>query len=98
MRIAHVTDFSLPRLGGVERHVHEGEIPRAFQHGGLFLAPATLESFGIAALEARCSGLPVLARGASGAGAFVVEGQAVGDGGMVRGLVRLAGDLGNGGR
>jgi glycosyltransferase involved in cell wall biosynthesis len=73
-----------------------GEIRTVFEHGDLFVAPATLESFGIAALEARCSGLPVLARAGSGVGAFVVDGQdgllAASDGDMVRALVRLAGD------
>jgi glycosyltransferase involved in cell wall biosynthesis len=71
-------------------------IRAVFEHADLFVAPATLESFGIAALEARCSGLPVLARAGSGVGTFVVDGQdgllAASDGDMVRGLVRLAGD------
>ena len=66
-----------------------------FERADLFVAPATLESFGIAALEARCSGLPVLARAGSGVGAFVVDGQdgllAGSDGEMVGALVRLAG-------
>ncbi len=73
-----------------------GEIRTVFEQADLFVAPATLESFGIAALEARCSGLPVLARAGSGVGAFVVDGQdgllAASDGDMVRALVRLAGD------
>jgi glycosyltransferase involved in cell wall biosynthesis len=73
-----------------------GGIRAVFEQADLFVAPATLESFGIAALEARCSGLPVLARAGSGVGAFVVDGQdgllASSDGDMVGGLVRLAGD------
>lgn len=40
----------------------------------LFVAPATLESFGIAALEARCAGLPVVARAGTGVEDFVDNG------------------------
>ncbi|MFI5959376.1 glycosyltransferase [Cryptosporangium sp. NPDC051539] len=40
----------------------------------LYLAPALRESFGIAALEARSAGLPVLARSGSGVGDFVAHG------------------------
>lgn len=39
-----------------------------------FLAPARLESFGIAALEARCAGLPVVAMACSGVGEFITDG------------------------
>lgn len=41
----------------------------------LYLAPATRESFGIAALEARCAGLPVIAHAATGIADFVRDGQ-----------------------
>jgi glycosyltransferase involved in cell wall biosynthesis len=37
----------------------------------LYLAPAYLESFGIAALEAHCCGLPVIAMNSGGVGEFV---------------------------
>jgi glycosyltransferase involved in cell wall biosynthesis len=40
----------------------------------VFLAPAELESFGLAALEARCAGLPVVARSQAGVGEFVRHG------------------------
>jgi glycosyltransferase involved in cell wall biosynthesis len=40
----------------------------------LYVAPARLESFGIAALEARCAGLPVLAQAASGVSDFITDG------------------------
>lgn len=69
-------------------------IRRVFERADLFVAPAVLESFGIAALEARCSGLPVLARAGSGIASFVTHGQdgllAGSDAGMVRDLARLA--------
>jgi glycosyltransferase involved in cell wall biosynthesis len=73
-----------------------GAIRQVFERADLFVAPAVLESFGIAALEARCGGLPVLARAGSGIGEFVVDGQdgllAASDRQMARDLVRLAGD------
>jgi glycosyltransferase involved in cell wall biosynthesis len=40
----------------------------------LYVAPALLESFGIAALEARCSGVPVVAVRGTGVGEFVQDG------------------------
>jgi glycosyltransferase involved in cell wall biosynthesis len=40
----------------------------------LYLAPATLESFGIAALEARCAGIPVIARNKTGITDFIEDG------------------------
>lgn len=50
------------------------EIREVFARTDLFVAPATLESFGIAALEARCAGLPVLARTDTGVEDFVADG------------------------
>jgi glycosyltransferase involved in cell wall biosynthesis len=47
------------------------EIAALFARADLFVAPATLESFGIAALEARCAGLPVVARAGSGIAEFI---------------------------
>jgi glycosyltransferase involved in cell wall biosynthesis len=62
----------------------------------LFVAPANLESFGIAALEARTAGIPVVAKTATGIASFVrdgVQGLLVSsDAGMVDAIVRLAGD------
>ena len=40
----------------------------------VYLSPARLESFGIAALEARTVGLPVIGRSGSGVGEFVEHG------------------------
>ncbi|SDH53301.1 Glycosyltransferase involved in cell wall bisynthesis [Actinokineospora alba] len=42
--------------------------------GDVFVAPAPRESFGIAALEARAAGLPIVARTESGVGDFVRHG------------------------
>lgn len=52
-----------------------GDIRAAFARSDLFIAPAKLESFGIAALEARCAGLPILARSGTGVSDFVAHGR-----------------------
>jgi glycosyltransferase involved in cell wall biosynthesis len=50
------------------------QIATKFAAADLYIAPATLESFGIAALEARAAGLPVLGRCCTGLSDFVVDG------------------------
>ncbi len=59
----------------------------------VYLSPAKLESFGIAALEARCVGLPVVGLRSSGAADFITNGVngylAQDDEGMVTSVVRL---------
>jgi glycosyltransferase involved in cell wall biosynthesis len=50
------------------------KIQRLFEQSDLYLAPARLESFGIAALEARCAGLPVVAMDCGGVADFVSPG------------------------
>ena len=71
-------------------------VARAFSTASLFVAPARLESFGIAALEARCAGLPVVAMASGGVREFVSDGTegvlCADDDDMVRALVRLAHD------
>jgi glycosyltransferase involved in cell wall biosynthesis len=47
----------------------------AHAQASVFLAPATRESFGIAALEARAAGLPVVAPRGSGVASFVAHGR-----------------------
>ena len=67
-----------------------------YARADVFLAPAVLESFGLAALEARCAGLPVIAREQAGVGEFVrdgVEGLLVtDDADMARSTAALLGD------
>ena len=62
----------------------------------MFVAPSLQESFGIAALEARAAGLPVVAMRSGGVGEFVrdgVEGLLCDDDDdMSRALARLASD------
>lgn len=99
-----------PVRARVERHVREhgltwvrlpGRVPREqlrerYAAADVYLSPVRLESFGIAALEARTVGLPVVGRAGSGVGEFVrdgVNGLVVdGDAQMAAAIARLAGD------
>ncbi|GAA3678729.1 hypothetical protein GCM10022237_42620 [Nocardioides ginsengisoli] len=51
--------------------VGRSEVLDVLRTASLYVAPAPKESFGIAALEARCAGLPVVAFRSSGVGEFV---------------------------
>jgi glycosyltransferase involved in cell wall biosynthesis len=53
---------------------HEA-IRRLYAGADVYVAPANLESFGLAALEARCAGLPVVAKAQTGIREFVEHGQ-----------------------
>lgn len=68
----------------------------AYWDSDVYLTPARLEAFGIAALEARTAGLPVVARRDTGVGDFVVDGVngLLGDDDedLARGLARLVED------
>jgi glycosyltransferase involved in cell wall biosynthesis len=50
------------------------QLRQAYWHSDVYLTTARLEAFGIAALEARTAGLPVLARADTGVGDFVADG------------------------
>ncbi|WP_308250735.1 glycosyltransferase [Nonomuraea rhizosphaerae] len=50
------------------------QIAKVLESADVFVAPAPRESFGIAALEARAAGLPVVARAQSGVADFVSNG------------------------
>ncbi|MCX7619527.1 MAG: glycosyltransferase family 4 protein [Acidimicrobiales bacterium] len=69
------------------------QIREVYATADIFVAPANLESFGIAALEARCAGLPVVAKARTGIREFVDHGQegllADSDADMVDQLVTL---------
>jgi glycosyltransferase involved in cell wall biosynthesis len=49
------------------------DIRSAFARSDVFVAPASLESFGIAALEARCAGLPIVALSGTGVQDFITH-------------------------
>ncbi|KRF27349.1 hypothetical protein ASG91_12895 [Phycicoccus sp. Soil802] len=67
-----------------------------YWHSDIYLTPARLEAFGIAALEARTAGLPVVARLDTGVGDFVVDGVngllGADDVALAEGLARLVTD------
>ncbi|HSF26892.1 MAG TPA: glycosyltransferase family 4 protein [Actinomycetes bacterium] len=76
--------------------LRRSQIRELYRDADVFVAPAELESFGIAALEARCAGLPVVAKAVSGIREFVHDGQegllAGSDLEMADALVRLVTD------
>lgn len=76
--------------------VARSELARAYRGADAYLSPTRLEAFGIAALEARTTGLPVVARADSGVGEVVTDGisglLAADDHGLVDAVVRLGAD------
>ncbi|TDE97598.1 glycosyltransferase family 1 protein [Occultella glacieicola] len=81
-------------LGRVPREV----LPTLYRDQDVFVAPARLEAFGIAPLEARAAGLAVVANAGTGIGEFVADGVdgllRTGDAGLTGALVDLASDPG----
>ncbi|MCW2540174.1 MAG: glycosyl transferase, group 1 [Frankiales bacterium] len=49
------------------------QIRQRYSSADIYISPATLESFGIAALEARCAGLPVVAFSRTGISDFISD-------------------------
>ena len=68
------------------------EVAAVLANSDVFVAPATLESFGIAALEARVAGLTVVGRANTGLSDFVGEGGVLldSDQAMTRALIAMA--------
>ncbi len=85
-------------LGGItlRGRLDRAQIRDIYAQADVFVAPAVLEAFGIAALEARAAGLAVVARRGTGIEEFItggVDGLLVDDdAGMARAFVRLAKD------
>ncbi|KRB43353.1 glycosyltransferase family 4 protein [Terrabacter sp. Root181] len=78
--------------------VSRDELRERYAVADVYLSPARLESFGIAALEARTVGLPVIGRSGSGVGEFVTDGVnglvVSSDSEMTDAIARLAADPG----
>ena len=79
--------------------VTRDELRQRYAAADVYLSPARLESFGIAALEARTVGLPVIGRSGSGVGEFVTDGVngivVSSDSQMSQAIARLAKDPGD---
>lgn len=58
----------------VTGRLEPGEVLAELTAADVYVAPAILESFGLAALEARCVGLPVVGHSASGLSEFIRHG------------------------
>ena len=56
-------------------HLPRSEVKHAMAASDVFVAPAVLESFGIAALEAHAAGLPVVGRSGTGLSDFIRNGE-----------------------
>ena len=86
----------LDGLVTVTGRVDPPQVQELLAESDLYVAPAVLESFGLAALEARCVGLPVLGRAGTGMRDFIgddVEGMLCGsDAALATGLATLVDD------
>ncbi|MDU0312904.1 glycosyltransferase [Phycicoccus sp. M110.8] len=71
---AYVHHHDLGDWVSLPGRVGREELRAAYWDSDVYLTPARLEAFGIAALEARTAGLPVVARRDTGVGDFVVDG------------------------
>lgn len=69
----YVRHHDMNRWVSLAGRATRAQISEAFARADLFVAPATLESFGIAALEARSAGLPVVARAGTGIADFITH-------------------------
>ncbi|GAB4008356.1 hypothetical protein GCM10028772_22420 [Nocardioides ultimimeridianus] len=67
----YVRRHGLTDVVTITGRVDRDQVRELLRSGAIYLAPAPKESFGLAALEARCAGLPVVASRRSGIGEFV---------------------------
>lgn len=93
---ARVDALGLGDVVALRGRVGRDDLARAWAGADVYLSPTRLEAFGIAALEARTVGLPVIARGDSGVREVVTDGVsgllAADDAGLADVLVRLVAD------
>lgn len=93
---ARVDALGLGEVVALRGRVTREQLARAWSDADVYLSPTRLEAFGIAALEARTAGLPVIARGDSGVREVVTDGMsgllAADDAGLADALVRLVAD------
>ncbi len=78
----YVTRHGLAAYVRITGRIPRTEVPSELRSASVYVAPAPKESFGLAALEARCAGLPVVAHRNSGVTEFVrdrVDGMLVAD-------------------
>jgi len=88
-----VADHGMAGWVSLPGRVTRDELRSRYAAADVYVSPGELESFGIAALEARTAGLPVIGRKGSGVGEFVTDGLnghlAADDDGMATALARL---------
>ncbi|GAA8852356.1 glycosyltransferase family 4 protein [Helicobacter pylori] len=93
---ARVSALGLDDVVRLRGRVTRPELAAAWARADGYLSPTRLEAFGIAALEARTAGLPVIARADSGVREVVTNGVsgllAPDDAGLADALVRLVAD------
>lgn len=92
----HIDALGVDDVVTLRGRVRRPELARAYREADVYLSPSRLEAFGIAALEARTAGLPVIARADSGVREVVTDGTngllAADDDGLADALVRLVAD------
>lgn len=88
-----ISRLKLKQVVALKGYLPRSEIRRAFAQADIFILPSEIESFGLSALEARSTGLPVVVHQRGGARSFIhhgVEGLlADSDEGLVTCLRRL---------
>ena len=91
-----VERHGLGRVVRLRGRLTRDQVRATYADAEVFLAPAELESFGIAALEARVAGLAVVARRGTGIAGFIADGTdgllVADDAGMAEAIVSLARD------